>query len=105
MTATEAKWAERLRQWRASGQSAEEYATGREFKASTLRFWASTIKRAESKEGAAPSRGVRMVRVVARSAPVDATIEVSVGSARVVVRTGFDRALLRQVIEALGGAS
>jgi hypothetical protein len=42
---------------------------------------------------------------VVRRAPADTTIEVAVGAARVVVRAGFDHALLRQVIAALGNAS
>jgi hypothetical protein len=34
----------------------------------------------------------------------EAAIEMAVGKARVVVRPGFDPALLRQLVEALGGA-
>lgn len=45
-----------------------------------------------------------MARVV-RTADAGAAIEVAVGAARVVVRAGFDRRLLWQVIEALGGES
>jgi hypothetical protein len=37
MTETEAKWTERLPERKASGKSFEEFAKGREFKASTLR--------------------------------------------------------------------
>jgi transposase len=105
MTATQAKWSERIREWRSSGKSAEQYAEGREFKGSTLRYWASMIKRMEPGEVAAAAGRVRMARVVVRKAPADTTIEVAVGPARVVVRAGFDRTLLRQVIEALGDAS
>jgi transposase len=104
MTATQAKWAERIREWRSSGQSAEKYAEGREFKGSTLRYWSSMIKRVEPREVGPPGRRVRMAQVV-RRAPADTTIEVAVGAARVVVRAGFDHALLRQVIAALGNAS
>jgi hypothetical protein len=37
MTETQEKWVERIREWRASGQTAREYAQGRGFEASTLR--------------------------------------------------------------------
>jgi hypothetical protein len=104
MTATQAKWSERIREWRSSGQSAEQYAEGREFKGSTLRYWSSVLKRVERGESATPARPVRMARVL-RKAPSETMIEVAVGVARVVVRAGFDRTLLRQVIEALGDAS
>jgi hypothetical protein len=107
MTETEKKWSERVRDWRASGRSAEAYAKGREFKGSTLRFWGSHLRRAGSsasaESGATP--GVRMLRVVARSTPTEGTIEVIVGAARIVVRSGFDSGLLRQVVAALGDPS
>ncbi len=44
MTATEAKWAARVRDWRASGKSAEAFAVGQAFESSTLRYWASRLK-------------------------------------------------------------
>jgi len=44
MTETEAKWAARVLEWRESGKAAEEFAEGRGFEASTLRFWASRLK-------------------------------------------------------------
>lgn len=107
MTETETKWSERVRDWRASGKSAEEYAEGRGFKGSTLRYWASNLRRvapAAAEASPGPAR-VPMLRVVRRAASIPATIEVAVGGARVVVREGFDGALLRQVIAALGGES
>jgi hypothetical protein len=45
-----------------------------------------------------------MVRVTATATRREETLDVVVGAARVVVRTGFDRALLREVVDALGGA-
>lgn len=104
MTETEAKWAERVREWRAGGKSAEEFAEGQGFKASTLRVWASQLRRrtATDKERATPAPAVRIARVVVRR-PADPSMEIAVGSVRVVVRAGFDAGLLRQVIDALGG--
>jgi hypothetical protein len=36
MTKTDAKWLERIRHWKESGRTAEEFAVGQPFKASTL---------------------------------------------------------------------
>jgi hypothetical protein len=43
-----------------------------------------------------------MARVVRTPARVDDSIVVAVGVARVAVRAGFDEALLRRVVKALG---
>ena len=105
MTETQTKWSERVREWRASGKSAEEFAEGRGFKGSTLRFWASSLRNLESEPRAASQGRVRLLRVVRKPSPPDSAIEVAVGGARVVVRPGFDAALLRQLVEALGGTT
>lgn len=100
MTETEAKWTERVREWKASGQTAKEFAATRDFKPSTLVYWASCLR-----TGTGPKkreRGIRMARVVRVAPPSDATIVVAVGAARVSVRAGFDPDLLRQVVLALG---
>jgi hypothetical protein len=104
MTETEAKWSERVREWKASGRTAKEYAAGREFKASTLVYWASCLRTGTGGAPRAQKREprVRMVRVVPTRVRVDDTIVVAIGPARVAVRAGFDSALLRQVVRALG---
>ena len=106
MTETQTKWTERVREWKASGRTAEEFAEGREYKASTLVYWASCLRRVSgdtAQPRKRPARRVRMVRVVAGGPrPVDAIV-VAVGGARVTVRPGFDPALLKQVVRALGG--
>jgi hypothetical protein len=98
MTDTEKRWSERVREWKASGRTAKDFAEGREFKASTLVYWASCLRR--SRREAKPR--VRIVRVVRTPAPTEDSIVVTVGAARVAVRAGFDGALLRQVVRALG---
>ena len=104
MTETETKWSERVREWKASGKTAKQFVEGRDFKASTLVYWASCLRR---ESGAAARRQrreprVRMARVQVGAPRADDTIVVAVGAARVAVRAGFDHALLRQVVEALG---
>lgn len=101
MTETEAKWTERVREWKASGQTAKEFAAGREFKPSTLVYWASCL-RTGAGQSKKRERRVRMARVVRVATPADGAIIVAVGAARVAVRAGFDPALLRQVVLALG---
>jgi len=82
--------------WRASGKSAAAYASGRGYSRASLANWAAALKRS----GVA-SAGPRFVRLeVARTAVAEVCIEV--GEVRVHVRPGFDAALLREVITALG---
>ena len=101
MTATEAKWAERVRRWRASGKTAPEFARGNGFESSTLRYWASRLKQVPQSL-ANPVPRVRMLRVrrMSRRPDVEPMV-VAVGAARVEVRPGFDGSLLREVVEAL----
>lgn len=102
MTATtEAIWSERVRSWRQSGESATVFARGKDYTASTLRYWASRLRRTS----AAP-RIVQLVPTakVPDATPAAADLVVEVGTARVRVRRGFDPELLAEVVRALGGA-
>jgi hypothetical protein len=95
---TAATWSERVRAWRASGETAAAFAEGKGFAGSTLRFWATRLKSAPL-----PS-SPRIVQLVARSAaPTELLVEV--GAARVRVGRGFDRELLADVVGALSGAA
>ncbi|HLK38071.1 MAG TPA: hypothetical protein VKU41_15020 [Polyangiaceae bacterium] len=103
MTETETKWSERVREWKASGRTAREFVEGRDFKESTLLYWASCLRKSSGEAShKKDDPRVRMVRVVASTARTDDTIVVAVGAARVMVRAGFDPSLLRQVVWALG---
>lgn len=115
MTTTEAKWTDRVREWRASGKSAEAFAEGRQFEASTLRYWASRLKRSApittpDVAPASPKPTVTMARVVRRRRGRPAAagaaareLAIAIGGARIVVGHGFDAELLRAVVAALGG--
>ena len=127
MTETESKWAERVKEWKASGQTAKAFAQGRDFKASTLTYWAYRVRRIGGRPeapatrqqpatGLATTPQVRMARVrpprvrsksptAAAAGSTGATMVIAIGAARIEVRSDFDRALLAQVVEALGGAS
>jgi len=91
--ATEQVWAERVRSWRDSGESAETFAEGKGYAGSTLRFWASRLGR---------STAPRVVQLVPKSQTAGSAstsdIELEVSGVRVRVRHGFDRELLGEVI-------
>lgn len=112
MTTTEARWAERVRDWRASGKTADAFADGQQFEASTLRYWASRLKAsAPTPPEATVPKKVAMARVIRRrrSQPVaargaeTAEIAIAIGDARITVSRGFDPELLRSVVAALAG--
>ncbi len=101
--ATTAKWAERVREWRASGKTTDEFASAYEFEASTLRYWASRLK-TEAIEKPSPmlARVIRRGPRAAGTEPAKSELEIALGAARIVVRRGFDAELLREVVAALG---
>jgi len=110
---TEAMWAERVKEWGRSGQSATEFAEGRPFTGGTLTWAASTLRgvRGKSKRRRGGSRAkrprkIRMAEVIRRSTktPVAESVAIEIGGAVVSVRRGFDRALLQDVVVALRGA-
>lgn len=120
---TEAKWVERIREWRASGLSAKDFAATKGCRASTL-FWAASQLRHATKSPALTAPGAGEVHARARAEgrtpsssepprflPVRtraaetavAEMVVEVGAARVRVLRGFDASLLGEVVRALGG--
>lgn len=92
---TEAKWVERVRGWQASGQSASEFARGKGFSDSGLRYWKARLARSERS-------GPRLMALVPRSQVADGSVVIEVGSARVRVSRGFDPEVLAAVVRALG---
>ena len=101
-----AEWSERVRAWRESGQSAEEFAkAGAGYRPTTLRWWASELARRSSPSKTRRRRSrptVTMARVVRRAKQVEGAIAIRVGSAVIAVHRGFDAQLLRDVVSALG---
>ena len=114
---TESKWAARVASWRESGQSAAEFAAGRGYAASTLRWWAYRLAAQASvpreqpagvAEVATTTPKVAIVRV--SRAPKDKRVErlvatsvVELETIRVRVEPGVDESALRSVIAALRG--
>lgn len=80
-------------EWRASGQSAYQFAKGKGIVLNSLKRWAS----AEAERPA-------FVRLEVAAPPAPSTpaqVAIEVRGARVVVEKGFDAGLLRAVVEAL----
>lgn len=120
---TLAKWKERLREWRESGLSAEEFTAGKDYAAATLRWAVSQVggetatrpasvasprktarRRGSAEKSAAEAVAPRFVPVrVRRLEPVVADVVVEVGGARIRVTRGVDVALLGDVVRALQG--
>ena len=99
-------WAERVRAWKASGLSADEFAAGKEFTGRMLRWWAGEFLRrtkAKAKAGApiAMARVVAPGEVIADAPASSASLAVVVGRYHVAVSRGFDEGLLRDVLRAL----
>ena len=111
MTKTDEKWLERVRQWQESCKTAEAFAEGQPFKASTLK-WRAAEQRRAAKGGGRYSKGhrdsgsIRLARVVRRSrgsAPAQGGgVVVEVSGARISLSRGFDAELLSDVVRALG---
>lgn len=102
MTPNEQKWAERVRLWRGSGQSAREFSAGRDFTAGGLRHWAYRLRMraAAPDERAKPAKTrLRLARVERAVAAAPLTVEI--GPARLHVVAGVDHAALRATIGAL----
>jgi hypothetical protein len=84
--------------WRSSGLSATRYCATHGISLQSLRRWRLEVD-------AVPALARKFVRVeLARATPVGG-LTVEVGAARVRVENGFDAALLRSVVRALGEAT
>lgn len=111
MTKTDEKWVERVRQWKESGDTAEAFAVGQPFKASTLKWRAAGLRRAAESsgrygKGRAVDGSIRLARVVSRSrhsaSGQSGGVVVEVSGARISLSRGFDAELLTDVVRALG---
>jgi hypothetical protein len=101
-------WAQRATEWKASGLTSKAFCEGKDFNPDALRHWASKIRRLAIRtpgEGKPALRVARVVRTPDKGAHSEVAPEplvVEIGRARVVVRTGFDRATLAALLELLG---
>ena len=89
-------WKQRVRDWRASGESAERYAVGRGFAASTLKWWASKLREDHS------TPIVRMAQVVRSGTDGHRrgtiVVERLDGGVRITIEPGADRETITTVL-------
>ena len=99
------QWAERVREWRESGMTAEQFASGKGFSGKTLQWWSGELAR-RSRETTRSKTKVAMARVVRPGELIaerieDTPIAIVVGDLRVAVGRGFDASVLRDVLRVL----
>lgn len=103
MRETRSTWRERVASWRASGQTADQFAAEHGFAAGTLRWWASRLKREGTKQEAPLVRMAQVIRSPASPALRGSiVVDVLDVRARVTVEAGVERETLDAVFGALG---
>ena len=90
-------WRKRVARWKASGETAAEFAAREGIKASTLRWWSSMLQREHT-----PVRMVQLVRTPRESRSSGVVVDLPEARARVIVEAGFDRDTLSAVLQMLG---
>ena len=70
MSDTVETWRKRVANWRASGQTAEEFSKGRPWSVHTFRRWASRLRREST--GPAPAPVVRVAQMIRSTSPREA---------------------------------
>jgi hypothetical protein len=104
-----AKWSELVAGWEASGRSLASFAAEHGVSESSLRWWKTELARRARNEAAQRSpgprhaRSVALARVVREGEGATRSVAIDVEGARIVVETGFDHQLLREVLGVLGG--
>ncbi len=109
-SSTAEMWTQRVTAWRASGERAEAFSRREGFAASTLRWWASKLKRdmADTEPTSAPvTKEIRVARVVRSESaqacqPPPLVIDIGFADVRLTVPAGTNRATLAMVLEMLG---
>ena len=104
MSNVKAKWRRRVASWRASGETAKAFSSGRGFSVGTLRWWSSRLGR-----DADPSPPVVRLAQLVRSPVADAgvrrggiVVDLLDARARITIEAGVDRDSLATVVEVLG---
>jgi transposase-like protein len=103
MTARD-RWSGWVEAWWRSELTAKAFAAEHGLNESTLRYNARRLRRAQASAGQAEEAGaLKLARVdLVRSHAVESPIELELGEARVVVRRGFDRETLGELLDLLG---
>jgi transposase len=99
------EWATRIAAWRASGKTAKEFCKGRDYAASRLLWWSSDLKRRGIAQTVA--NPAVLTRVIRKGEPPRSSVAavLHLGSIRVEVPAGADRATLSTVLDVLSARS
>lgn len=98
-------WSERVALWKTSGKTCAEFTAGQPYTAGTLKWWSYRLaKLAIARAAPANQKAVVAMAKVIRGSSPETSLTIEVQSARIVVRSGFDACLLRDVVAALGAA-
>ena len=102
-------WRSRVAEWRASGKTAEMFATEHGFPVSALRSWSSRIGREEKRLTTPPIRLAWVLRSPTVFEPAgrrgSIVIELLGAQARVLVEGSVDRQALATVLEVVRGGA
>jgi transposase-like protein len=101
-------WRRRIAAFRASGLTAAAWTRAEGVTSHQLAYWRRQFPEDDRPEDdppldARPAAGEAPFVAVTVAAEADAALVVAVGAARIAVQAGFDPALLRAVVQALGG--
>lgn len=100
-------WKARVDAWKASGLNMSQFAQGRDFSASGLRYWVNRLATNPPASPTTPAGNVRMARVLRRSAvaenrqPEGGPLELDVAGVKIRVGPGFDRRTLLELLNML----
>ena len=113
---TRDKWAERIREWKESGLSVEDFTAGKDYEPSSLRWAVSQLRDGATPGPASVAKVPRRTRAAAKSVtaptflPLHVTqfaggldVVVEVGGARIRVGRGADLALVGDLVRTLQG--
>jgi hypothetical protein len=101
--AAKATWQRHVARWRASGETAAEFAVREGIKVGTLRWWSSRLRRdVTTAPVQAPVPMVQLIRVPSKTCATGVIVELTDVRARVMVEPGFDRETFSLVLEMLG---
>jgi hypothetical protein len=102
-------WVERVAAWRASGERAETSSRRGGYAASTLRWWASRLKREMAAPAVAAPAEIQLARVLRRpTPPVEPgghaiVLEIVDAGVRIAIEPGADPATLAMVLDVVRG--
>lgn len=93
----QAVWTERIQAYQASGQTMKAWCAEQNLTVHQLKYWLYKAQRPNQVDSVTIFRPVSVTRQAASTE----SLQIQVGPARIVVRSGFEPELLRDVVEAL----